>query len=58
MLVFVMTLSGRRYKSRSHLVVQFTSVQGIPKKAYFFAFTDGYRDLKSVFPARENTSMR
>ena len=53
------TLSCRRYESRSALgSAIYQCLQCIPKKTYFYSLhlQNGFRDLKSVFPSRENTS--
>ena len=50
------TLSGRCYESRSALgSAIYQRLQGIPKKATSLPLQNGLRDLKSVFPSRENT---
>ena len=51
------TLSGLRYESRSALGnAIYQCLQGIPKRPTSLPLQNRFRDLKSVFPSRENTS--
>ena len=51
------TLSGRHSESQSALgSAIYQCLQGIPKRPTSLPLQNGFRDLKSVFPSRENTS--